>query len=118
MKKDEIFEEAQSMFLRNKGRKDVIDYLNSNGIIEEEAEDMATKAYLSIKETINQNIAIQEHKSMGGSLGKIAIGILMIGIGVFGLFALERIFYILFIAGFLILGSGIISIFKKPGQAK
>lgn len=75
---------------------------------------MATDAYLSIKETINRNIEIQEYKADGGWIGRISIGLLAIGVGIFGLLALDRIFYILFVVGFTMLLSGIINIFKNP----
>ncbi len=44
-----IFQNASRMFLRDAGRKEVIDYLASEGIIGDEANEMATKAFRSVK---------------------------------------------------------------------
>lgn len=118
METKEIFEEAKMLFYKNKDRGDVIDFINSKGILGEEANQLATKAYKSIKPEMDKELEIEEHKSLGGPFGKIAIGILAIGIGVFGVIALETIFYIVFLIGIVLIGSGIIGIFNNPEKNK
>lgn len=116
MRKDEILENTYALFLRNRGRKEAIEFLNSQGIEGEEAEEMATQAYKLAKQDIDQVIEIEEHQALGGPIGKIGVGLFALGIGVFGVIALERIFFIVFIIGFALIGTGIFGFFRNPAK--
>lgn len=116
--KQEVFEEAKHLFYRNGKRKEVIAFINSKGINGEEGDQLATEAYKAVKDKIHQAIEVKEHKSHGGPIGKIAIGLFAIGIGVFGVFALERIFYFIFLFGFGFIGTGVIGLFHNPAKDK
>lgn len=114
METKEIFEKAQDLFYQNKGRKEVIEYLNSKEILGDEAENLATKAYKEASGKIDEAIELEEHKSLGGPYGKIMIGLFAIGIVVFGIIALNRILYIIFLIGITLIGSGVVGLFNNP----
>lgn len=116
--KEDVLAAAKDMFYKNGKRKGIIEFINSKGIFGEEAEQLATAAYKGVKSRIHQAVEIKEHKSHGGPLGKIAIGVFAIGIGIFGVFALERIFYIIFLFGFGFIGTGVIGLFVNPVKSK
>ena len=118
MENEKIIEQAKELFFKNRGRKEVIDFINSKGIEGQQAEDLATQAYKSVKEKINHHHEVEEHNSLGGPWGKIGIGLFAIAIGFFGVFALERIFYIIFLIGFGLIGTGVIGFFNNPKKKK
>ena len=80
MNERQIIETAQSMFLKNSGRKEVVDFLANNNIIGEQAETIATDAYMSIKGQRQAIIKTSDSKEASSGLGSIIFGgILMIG---------------------------------------
>ena len=76
MNENQLFDAAKLMFLHNSGRKDVIDYLNQNGITDEKAETMATNAFLAVKDQIRKEEVIEEGAGFPGWI--VYIGILLV----------------------------------------
>ena len=107
MIKTKIIEESEVMFLKNCGRKEVIDFIEKSGILGEEAELIASQAYESVQGKIQEAKKLEERKLSGGPYGQIGLGILAIGVTIFGIIAFERIFYVAGILGLIFLGKGI-----------
>ena len=118
LSKESIFEEAKNRFYRNGKRKDIIDFIKASGVEGAAAEELATAAYKEVKGKIHQAIEVKEHQSHGGPVGKILIVLFAIGIGIFGVIALERIFYLIFLFGFGFMGIGVIGLFRNPAKEK
>ena len=78
MTKEEIQQTAKLMFLENHGRKKVIEMLNENGIFNEEAEKMATQAYLAVKDQIRQRVEVAEESEGGGGMGWLVYVVILL----------------------------------------
>lgn len=110
MTENQISEQAQSMFLQNKTRREVITFLASKGIIDDKAESMATEAYKAIRaqreELVGQYNEVKSDEPRGGT-GAILIGILLMVGGVIATMASDRIWYGLIGVGFFSLCKGL-----------
>ena len=113
MIKTKIIEEAENLFLKNSGRKEVIEFIEQSGILGEEAELIASNAYESVNGKIEEARKIEEQKLNGGPYGQIGLGILAIGVTIFGIIEFDRIFYVAGIIGLIFLGKGIWLLINK-----
>ena len=112
MNETQIQQAAQTMFLNGSGRKDVINFLTQNGISEDRVDDMATNAYLAIKDQRMQMIETADGDTAGSGNGttSIAIGALLLVGGIVATMASNRIWY-----GAMIIGA--VMIFKGIGKS-
>jgi len=109
MDEKQIIETAQIMFLRNSGRKEVIDFLATHNITGDQAETMATNAYLAIKDQRQAMIETQEDQQEKGGIGSIVFGaILMIG-GIAASMNSDTLWYGAILVGFITLIQGLVS---------
>jgi hypothetical protein len=113
-KKEKIFEEAMSLFLTTGKRKTVIQFINANGIIGNDAEKMATEAYISTKGKLYHLLEFQEYKSHGGPFGKLLMGFLMLELGIFVLIESNQLFNFIFILGACFIIAGMIECYNQP----
>ncbi len=114
MDEKQIFEQAQQMFLHERGRKEVIDFMMANGMDEGKAESTATEAFLSIRNerrvmALNGEGATYDEggANSGAGLGSIVIGIILIVIGIGASMGTGRIFYGAVLVGIITLIQGI-----------
>lgn len=113
MNEKQVFETAKTMFLQNKGRKEVIEFIGANGIEDTHSETMATEAFLAIKEQRREMIAaanpdMDEKPIGGGGMASVAIGaVIMIG-GIVATMSTNRIFYGAIIVGLITMIGGFV----------
>jgi positive regulator of sigma E activity len=108
MNENQLLESSKLMFLQNSGRKDEIDFLTQNGILEEKAEIMATDAYRAIKDQrkeMIQEVEVEEKKSVGKS---VIIGFLILIAGIIATMVTDRIWYGAMIVGVIAIAKGVI----------
>lgn len=112
MENTDLRKAASLMFLQGAGRKDVIDFLNENGVGEEDAEKMATSSYMAVKDQrkaiVEQQLGTQAQASGGsGGIVSILIGILLIGGGIAASMGTDRFFYGAILVGVITLFQGL-----------
>ena len=112
MEENQIFEQAQQMFLNGAGRKAVMDFIEENGIAENESGSIASKAYQSVKEQINQkrlqeSAKLKEEGRRSG-IGSIGIGALLLVGGIIATMATNRVWYGAMAVGAISLVKGIV----------
>ncbi len=109
MDNTELQKVSALMFLQGAGRKHVIDFLGENGVESETAEEMATTAYMSVKDQRKAIVEEQlDHKastSSGGGVLSIIIGLVLIVGGIAATMASDSIFY-------GAIGVGVITLFQ------
>ena len=113
---DEIRQQAQMMFLQEAGRKNVIDFLNQNGVQGDDAEKEATAAFLAIKDqrqTAIEARAEAEAEEQKGSPVSIALGFLLMIGGVIATLTTDSIWYGAILVGAFMAGSGLIKRFTR-----
>lgn len=96
MNEVQIFETAQQMFLQERGRKDVIEFMIANGMDPSDAEAKATEAFLSIRDQRRAMAMDTEDVSQdggGNGIVSIVIGVVLILIGIGASMGTNRIFY-------------------------
>jgi len=113
MDEKQVFEAAKIMFLQNKGRKEVLDFLGANGIEETRTESMATEAFLAIKEQRREMMAeanpdMDEKPIGGGGMGSVLIGGLIMFGGIAATMSSDRIFYGAILVGLVTMIGGLI----------
>ena len=109
MNEKQIVETIQLMFLRNSGRKEVIDFLATNNIEGEQAETMATDAYLAIKDQRNTMLETQEVQKAKGSFGTIIFGAVIMIIGIVASMNSDTLWYGAILVGFITVIQGLTS---------
>ncbi len=114
MDEKQVFAQAQQMFLADRGRKDVIDFMIANGIDEERSEVMATEAFKSIRDQRRAMVEEQggaaygdEGGSSGGGIGSVILGLVFLIGGVVATMSSDSIWYGAIIVGVITLFSGI-----------
>lgn len=109
MNEKQISETAQLMFLQNSGRKDVIDFLATNNIIGEQAETIATNAYLAIKDQRHAMIETQEVQKAKGGMGTIIFGAVIMIAGIVASMNSDTLWYGAILVGLITVIQGIAS---------
>ena len=109
MNEKQITETAQLMFLQNSGRKDVIDFLAANNIVGEQAETIATNAYLAIKEQRHEMIETQEDQKAKGGIGTIIFGAVIMVAGIVASMNSDTLWYGAILVGLVTVIQGIAS---------
>ena len=107
MNENQLLETAQSMFLNNSGRKEVIEFFNKNGINGQEAETMATDAYKAVKEERKEMIQEEVVEEKKGGKNSIIIGTLILLAGIIATMTTDSIWYGAMIVGVISMISGI-----------
>ena len=113
MEEKQVFEAAKIMFLQNRGRKEVLDFLGTNGIENTRSETMATEAFLAIKEQRREMIAeanpdLDEQPIGGGGMASVGIGaFIMIG-GIVASASTDRLFYGAILVGLITMIGGFV----------
>lgn len=121
MEKDQLFNHAQKMFITGAGRKAVMDFLKENGVPDNEVGNMATEAYKSVREKIQQmkieagqenanvgEVPSGESSGGGGGVGSMVIGFLLLGGGIVLTMATDRIWYGAMAVGLFSIVGGIV----------
>ena len=110
---NQVFQMAQKMFLADKGRKEVLDFLETQGVTGEEAEKMATDAFKSIRDQRRAIIeqqggtsAASESKGSAG-IGSILFGLVLIIGGIVATMSSDSIWYGAILVGVITLIQGI-----------
>jgi len=106
MNENQIMETAQSMFLQNSGRKEVINFLIENGISKENAESMATEAYRAIKDQRKEMMQVEEVEERKSTSKSVIIGALILLAGIIATMTTDRIWYGAMIIGVITMVSG------------
>lgn len=107
MPENQLIENAKSMFLNDSGRKDVIDYLTQNGISDDEANTVATNAYLAIKDQ-RKELMEEKDQEIKNEMNKfLVIGILVIVGSIIAALATGRIWIGAIIAGIIMIIKGV-----------
>lgn len=115
MDENQVFEQAKQMFLTNKGRKEVIEFMEANGIPSDKANTMATEAYQAIREKRMEAVKAIEQEETGGEGGgmkSIVIGALIFGAGLIATMATDRIWYGAMAVGAISVLTGIAKSFR------
>ena len=110
MDEKQVLETAQLMFLQNKGRKEVIDFIESNGIVGEAAQTMATNAFLAIKDQrreMMEELQDADESGGGGGMGSIVMGAIFLIGGVVATMSTDSIWYGAIGVGIISIISGI-----------
>lgn len=128
MNQEQIFNQAVQMFLHGKRRGEVVKFLNQNNIQGQEANDMATKAYLAVKDQRQQmidempdyaNDSLSDYdiqkgqKGKGGGMAGIGLGALFLIGGLIATMTTDRIWYGAILVGIVSLVSGLIKAAQK-----
>ena len=113
MNEKQVFETAKIMFLQNKGRKEVIEFIGTNGVAEPRADTMATEAFLAIKEQRREMIAeanpdLDEKPMGGGGMGSVIIGALIMFGGIAATMSSDSIFYGAILVGLVTMIGGLV----------
>ncbi|MFK7771742.1 MAG: hypothetical protein AB8F94_06370 [Saprospiraceae bacterium] len=104
-----MIETIQLMFLRNSGRKDVIDFLATNNVEGEQAEAMATNAYLAIKDQRQSMIETHEVQKEKGGLGSIIFGAVIMTAGIVASMNSDTLWYGAILVGLITVIQGLAS---------
>lgn len=109
MEQQQTIEAAQQMFLHGSGRKDVIDFLLTNGINQEEVETTATNAYLAVKDQRKEMMqeATEKKPVGGGGSPSIIIGAVILIAGIVATMTTDRFWYGAMILGVITIIGGI-----------
>ncbi|MCB0632166.1 MAG: hypothetical protein R2824_20000 [Saprospiraceae bacterium] len=117
MEKDQQFATVQQMFLNGSRRKEIIDYLESQGLSGDAANQLANDAYKSVKDQRRAIIDAQhsdegEFAGMNDSNdksggGRIGLGVLFLVGGIVATMVTDRIWYGLMIIGGAMIITGI-----------
>ena len=105
----QVFEKAKMMFLQDKGRKEVMDYMYAYGISDARSETLATEAFLAFKDQRRQMIAEanpEEEPMGGGGMGSVVIGALIMIGGIVATMSSNSIFYGAILVGLFTMISG------------
>jgi len=113
MNEKQVFETAKIMFLQNKGRKEVMEFLGTNGVESTQSETMATEAFLAIKDQRREMIAaanpdMDETPMGGGGITSIILGAVIMFGGIAATMSTNRIFYGAIIVGLITMIGGFI----------
>jgi len=108
MDEKQITEVAQLMFLQNSGRKDVIDFLATKNITGDEAETMATNAYLAIKDQRQTMLGTQEVQKAKGGIGSIIFGAVLMTVGIVASMNSDTLWYGAILVGFITIIQGLV----------
>lgn len=89
MNQDELIKASTAMYFLKKGRHDVIEFLNKEGVEGEDAEYIATEAYKLFRTHRRE----AEEKESSKLNGKILVGVLVLAAGLIATFTTNRIWY-------------------------
>ena len=106
MTENATIQTAQAMFLHGSGRKEVIEYLLQNGTPETKVDDVATNAYLAIKEQRMQLLNEREDDSSSGVGGSAIFGVLLLLGGIVATMSTDRIWYGAMLVGVVMIIKG------------
>ncbi len=93
MNENEIIKTAQMMFLQNKGRKEVIDFLLDNGIDKDSVDSIATDAFKAIQDERKKMMEEQETEVSKEMNKSLIIGVLFLIGGIIATLTTDRIWY-------------------------
>ncbi len=112
MNEEQVFQTAQGMFLKGSGRKQVIQFLESNGVAQGQSNDFATKAYQSVKEerkaiiaeaTADSDDPFEVEEGQGG-MGSVVLGGLIAGAGIVATMSSDTVWYgAILVGGFMVI---------------
>lgn len=112
MNEEQVFQTAQEMFLKGSGRKQVIQFLETNGIAQDQSNDFATKAYQSVKDERKAIIAEAtadsddpfEVDGEKDGMGSVVLGGIIAGAGVVATMSSDTVWYgAILVGGFMVI---------------
>jgi len=110
---NQILQLSQKMYLEGAGRKDVMEFMESNGMASEKIDQAATDSYLAVRDERKKIVAAEQKiaKSEGRKSGMLTMAggaaIMVITVGI--LLSTGRLFYVALIIGFLTFMKGVAS---------